>query len=196
MLSGQEDLFVDMLLEPEAIKPALKEINKTVNAFCDALIDAGVHAIMFDTLFASTSIMNKDMWDEFEGTLIEEVSKHVHSRGCMVMLHNCGQGTYFDVQIKRMNPSLISFLHIPDNCTSYEEVKEKYGDKVTLMGAIDPGWLMTATIEQVEEASKKFIDMYKKDGGFILATGCEYPAPLDFEKAHCMVEVAKTYGKY
>ncbi|MGL4736033.1 MAG: uroporphyrinogen decarboxylase family protein [Cellulosilyticaceae bacterium] len=196
MLRGQEDLFVDMLLEPEAVKPALIEINKTLIALCDALIDTGVHAIMFDTLFASTSIMSKDMWDEFEGGLIEEVANHVHARGCMVMLHNCGKGTYFDVQIKRMNPSLISFLHIPDDCSSYEEVKEKYGQQVTLMGAIDPGWLMTATLEQVEEASKKLIDLYKKDGGFILATGCEYPAPLDFDKARVMVETAKTYGRY
>ena len=196
MLRGQEDMFVDMLTEPEELYPALEEITKTVIAFCDGLIDAGVHAIMFDTLFASNSIMSEQMWEDFEGDYIERIANHVHSRGCMVMLHNCGKGAYFEAQIKRMNPCLISFLHIPHGCTSYEEVKEKFGDKVTLMGVLDPGWVMIASEDEIRKESERFIDMYKKDGGFVLATGCEYPAPLDFTKARIMVETAKTYGKY
>ncbi|ONI40191.1 uroporphyrinogen decarboxylase [Candidatus Epulonipiscium fishelsonii] len=196
MLRGQEDLFIELLTDPEEVHPALKEITKTLIQFCDALIDAGVHAIMFDTLFASTSIMSEAMWEDFEGDYIQEIADHVHARGCMVMLHNCGQGAYFEAQIKRMNPCLISFLHVPHGSNSYEEVKEKFGDKITLMGAIDPGWMMVATEDEIREASKKLIDMYKKDGGFVLATGCEYPACLDFGKARAMVEVAKEYGKY
>lgn len=196
MLRGQEDIFVDLLMDPEPVKGALNEVKLTVLALCDALIDVGVHAIMFDTLFASASIMSKEMWDEFEGELMEEIANHVHNRGCMVMIHNCGCGVYFDVQIKRMNPCAISYLHVPDDCNSLEHMKEKYGKNITLIGNIDPGWLLTATPVQVEEASKKLIDMYKKDGGFILSTGCEYPAPLDFEKAKVMVNTAKEYGKY
>ncbi|MFI3168387.1 MAG: hypothetical protein R3Y06_00380 [Faecalibacterium sp.] len=38
---------------------------------------------------------------------------------------------------------------------------------------------------------KAQIDVLGKGGGFVLATGCEYPAPLDFEKARLMVELAK-----
>lgn len=196
MLRGQEDLFVDLLTDPEEIHPPLKEITKTLKDFCGALIDAGVHAIMFDTLFASASIMSEAMWQEFEGEYIQELSEYVHSRGCMVMLHNCGQSAYFEAQIERMHPTLISFLHVPFGCSSYAEAKEKFGDKVTLMGAIDPGWLMTATDEQVAEKSKEMIDIFAKGGGFVLATGCEYPACLNFDKARIMVETAKTYGKY
>lgn len=63
-------------------------------------------------------------------------------------------------------------------------------------GCIDPGWLTNASIEEVEEEAKKEIDIFKKDGGFILSTGCEYLAHLDFEKAKAIIKVANEYGKY
>ena len=112
------------------------------------------------------------------------------------MIHNCGDGIYFDVQIKRMHPELISFLYLPDDCESMEELKEKYGHQTTLLGHIDPGELMVTSKEDLIKQCREQIDVYKKNGGFVLATGCEYPAQMDFEHAKTMVEVAKTYGRY
>ncbi len=196
MLRGQADLFMDMLTTPAPIHPALEQITKTLIDLCDALIDVGVHAIMFDTLFASISIMNEEMWDEFEGVYMEKICNHVHARGCMVMLHNCGKGAYFDAQIARMHPCLISFLHVPDGCDSYEEVKEKYGGDITLMGMLDPGRLFVTSEDNVRGDAENAIDIFAKGGGFVLSTGCEYPAPLDFTKARIMIDVAKHYGAY
>lgn len=196
MLRGAEDFFMDMIMYPDEIHACLREITETLKELCTAVIETGVHAIMFDTLYASKTIMSETMWDEFEGVYMEEIANHVRAQGCMVMLHNCGAGPYLDIQIERMNPIAFSFLHVAQGCSSYEEMKEKYGDKLTLIGHVDPGWTMIASVEEVEEESKKEIDVFKKNGGFILATGCEYPAPLDFEKAKAMVKVAKEYGRY
>ncbi|TJX59337.1 uroporphyrinogen decarboxylase [Soehngenia saccharolytica] len=196
MMRGASEMFMDLYESPDEVHECLREITETLKDFCNAVIDVGVHAIMFDTLYASQTIMSAEMWDEFEGVYVQEIADLIHSRGCMVMIHNCGKGSYFDPQIKRMNPIAYSFLHVCAECNSYEEMKEKYGDKLTLIGHIDPGYLMTASLEEVEKEAKKEIDTFKKNGGFILATGCEYPAPLDFEKAKVMVKVAKEYGKY
>jgi uroporphyrinogen decarboxylase len=127
---------------------------------------------------------------------MESLARRVHDRGHMVMIHNCGNGIYFDVQIKRMKPEAISFLHVPDDCKDMVECKEKYGHLTTLIGCIDPGHTMTGTIEDVILQAKRDIDLFKKDGGFILSTGCEYPSSLDFEKAKAIIEVGKTYGRY
>jgi uroporphyrinogen decarboxylase len=196
MLRGQAEMFVDMYDDPEALKKCVNNITETLMEYCKALIETGVHAIMFDTLFASQSILGKEMWDDFEGDCIERLAKYVHDQGCMVMLHNCGNGIYFDLQIKRVKPEAISFLHVPDDCKSHEETKEKYGQQTCLIGCLDPGWLTVASVEEIQEESKKQIDTFKKDGGFILATGCEYPASLNTDKAKVITEVAKTYGKY
>ncbi len=196
MLRGMEDLFVDMLTDPDEVKKALATITYTLKDFAREFVRAGCTGVMFDTLFAAQSIMRKEMWDEFEGPLVEELANIVREEGGLAMVHNCGKGVYFDVQIKRMKPALFSFNLIPDDCTDMADIKAKYGDKVTLMGHIDPAWLFQSTEEELRELCRKQIDTYKKDGGFVLATGCEYPAPLDFTKAKIMVEEARNYGKY
>ncbi|MDD3839045.1 MAG: uroporphyrinogen decarboxylase family protein [Clostridia bacterium] len=196
MLRGLDNIFMDMHDEPEYIHLALREISETIKELCSAIIETGVHAIMFDTLYASKSIMSEAMWDEFEGVYMEDIANHIHEQGCMVMIHNCGQGPYFDIQIDRLKPIAFSFLHVAAECDSYKDMKDKYGDNLTLIGHIDPTWLSMASKEDIVAECKKEIDTFKEDGGFILSTGCEYPSPLDFDKAMLIVETAKEYGRY
>lgn len=196
MLRGLDNIFMDLFDKSEYVHHALREITETIKELCTALIETGVHAIMFDTLYASKSIMSEDMWDEFEGVYMEEIADHVRKQGCMVMIHNCGAGPYFEKQIERMDPIAFSFLHVSAECDSYEHMKEKYKDKLTLIGHVDPTWLPTATEEEVVEECKQGIDTFAKGGGFILATGCEYPSTLGLDNARAIVKTAKEYGKY
>ncbi|MGL4607903.1 MAG: uroporphyrinogen decarboxylase family protein [Eubacteriaceae bacterium] len=196
MLRGHDYLFMDLMMYPDKVHAALRNITETLKEFIRGLCEVGCHAIMLDTLFASQSIMSKEMWDEFEGGYSQELAEVIRECGAMVMIHNCGNGIYFEEQIKRMDPVLISYMHIPSDCTDMADIKAKYGDKITLMGHIEPGWLMVCTEEELRNACKEQIDVYKKDGGFVLATGCEYPASMNFDYAKVMVDVAKTYGKY
>jgi uroporphyrinogen decarboxylase len=196
MLRGQENLYMDIYDEPEVVKESVEIITQVLLEYCDALIETGVHAIMMDTLFASQCIMSKDMWMEFEGPWVKRIAEYIHNKGCMFMIHNCGSGIYFDVQIEMMRPEAISFDHIPDDCSSYEETQEKYGSTTTLIGHVSPQWVVTATPEEVREECIKQMNIHKKNGGFMLATGCEYPANASLENAKVMVDVAKNYGKY
>lgn len=196
MLRNQEDLYMDIYDDPDAVKEAVKEINETLKEYCIALAETGINAIMFDTLFASGSIMSKEMWDDMEGEAIEELSNVVREYNCMVMIHNCGEKIYFDAQIKRMDPVAISFLYPPDDCASFAECKEKYGDKVTLIGCVTPANAVFGTDEEWDKQCTDQIDAMAKGGGFMLATGCEYPANATFDRAQRMIDIAKTYGVY
>lgn len=196
MLRRQQDMYMDLYDDPDAVFAAAKEINETLKDYVKALLDTGVHAVMFDTLFASGSIMSKEMWEEAEGGLVKELADIVHERGAAVMIHNCGQRIYFDAQIKAMRPVAISFLYPPDDCKDYVECKEKYGKDITLIGCVPPAMVVTATDEEWDRICKEQIDLFKKDGGYMLATGCEYPANSSFDRARRMIEIAKTYGKY
>lgn len=196
MLRNQQDMYMDLYDDPDAVKEAARQINETLKDYVNALIDTGVNAIMFDTLFASGSIMSKDMWKDMEGGLVKELADICHERNCMVMIHNCGEKIYFDVQIDAMNPCAISFLYPPDDCKDFAECKEKYGDKITLIGCVPPPMVVFSTDEEWIEKCKEQIDIMGKGDGFMLATGCEYPSGSDFHKAELMVEIAKTYNPH
>ena len=196
MLRNQQDMYMDLYDDEDAVKEAARNVNETLKEYVTALCDTGIDGVMFDTLFSSGSIMSKDMWVDMEGDLIKELSEVVHQKGCMVMLHNCGQRIYFDVQIEAAHPDAISFLYPSDDCNSFEEVKEKYGDKVTLIGAVTPANAVMGTDEDWDKKCKDQIDAMAKGGGFILATGCEYPSGATFDRAQRMIDIAKTYGVY
>jgi uroporphyrinogen decarboxylase len=196
MMRGQGQMFMDLLDDPEAVKHGVSAITETLLEYVDALAATGVQAIMLDTLFASQSIMSKAMWREFEGVYVQRIAERIRANGCLTMVHNCGNGVYFDAQIETMQPAAISFLHIPDDCQSYAEVKEKYGSKVTLIGHIPPPWLLDATEEEIVAECQEEIATFKAGGGFILATGCEYPANLSLDKARIIVDAAKRFGTY
>lgn len=196
MLRGQQDLYMDFYDDPDAVKKAVAAINDTLMDYVAALCDTGVDAIMFDTLFASGSIMSKQMWLDIEGGPIRELAQCARDKGCMVMVHNCGQRIYFDAQIETLAPDAISFLYPPDDCADFAQCKEKYGGKVTLIGAVTPATAVIGTDEEWDAQCTAQIDAMAKDGGFILATGCEYPANAGFERAQRMIDIAKTYGTY
>lgn len=198
MLTGLSTLMKDCMKKKskDAVKQAIATITDVLLDYCDALIDAGAHAIMLDTLFSSKTIMRASMWDEFEGEAVQKIAEHVHSRGKLVMIHNCGEGIYIKEQIDRMHPEAISLLYLPPDCETMEALKEKYGSQTTFIGHIDPGFLMVCDEDRLRKQCREQLDAYKKDGGFILATGCEYPPVLDDEFAKVIVDEAKTYGKY
>ena len=95
-----------------------------------------------------------------------------------------------------MQPAAISFLYPPDDCKDFKECKEKYGNLTTLIGCVTPANAAIGTDENWDQECRNSIDAMSAGGGFILATGCEYPANADFARAHRMVEIAKDYGRY
>ena len=196
MLRRQQDLYMDLYDDPEAVLAAAAAINETLKDYVNALIDTGVHAIMLDTLFASGSIMSKAMWTEMEGGLVKQLADICHQRGVMVMIHNCGEKIYFDAQIESMNPIAISFMYAPDDCADFAECKAKYGDKITLIGCVPPVMTVIGTDEEWDACCKEHIDDMAQGGGFMLATGCEFPANAPLDRAQRMIDVAKTYGQY
>ncbi|MGN1015329.1 MAG: uroporphyrinogen decarboxylase family protein [Butyricicoccus sp.] len=198
MMTGLEMLLMHCMKKKykDIVKEKIDVVTDVLIEYCDALIEAGADAIMLDTLYSSKTIMRASMWDEFEGAALQRMAEHIHAKGKAVMIHNCGDGIYFKEQIERMHPEAISFLYLPPDCATMDELKEKYGSVTTLIGHVDPGFLMVADDDRLRKVCREQIDAYKKDGGFILATGCEYPALLDDHFAQVMVEEAKTYGAY
>ena len=196
MLRNQQDMYMDLYDDPDAIKEAAREVNETLLEYTQALIDTGVNAIMYDTLFASGTIMKKEMWMEFEGGLMRQHAELCRKNDVLLMIHNCGQRIYFDAQIETMQPAAISFLYPPDDCKDFAECKAKYGDKTTLIGCVTPASAVIGTDEEWDKECTDCMDAMMAGGGFMLATGCEYPANASFDRARRMVDLAKTYGRY
>ena len=197
MLRGAEKLFIDCMKNPQVVHDACEVINAVLLDQIDALCETGVHAVVLDTLFASGSIMSKDLWMKMEGPHARALAERVHKHGRAVVVHNCGNNVYFDIQIETMAPEAISFAYLPDDCKTAEELKEKWGDKTCLVGYVPPSPdMILHTPEQVKEKCKEQIKVLAPGGGYILSTGCEFPPNGSLLNAIAMMEAAEEYGRY
>ncbi len=196
MLRNQQEMYMDLYDDPDAVKEATWQVALTLADYVAAMCDTGVDAIMWDTLFSSGSIMRKDMWMEMEGDAMKMLSQVVRDHGCLNMLHNCGLKPYFDAQIEVTDADAISFLYPPDDCKDYAETKEKYGRERVLIGSVSPSNAVIGTDQEWDQQCRDQIDAMAQGGGFILSTGCEYPANASLDRAQRMIDIAKTYGSY
>ncbi len=197
MMRGAEKLFKDCYKHPEEVIAAEAVITDVLVDYIKEFAKTGVHAIVLDTLFASQSIMSKKMWNKMEAPFAKRLADAVRDNGMMVMVHNCGNGIYFDIQIEAMDPVAISFAYEPDDCETMADLKEKWGKKTTLCGYASPAtYAFLGTPEEMKMECKKQIEELGKDGGFVLATGCEYPPNGSLMNAIAMMEAAELYGRY
>jgi uroporphyrinogen decarboxylase len=199
MMRGAETLFRDCMKKNN--RPYVMKASELItDVLCDyikAMAATGVHAIVLDTLFASQTIMRKELWMEIEGPFAKRLADTIRECGSMVMVHNCGNGIYFDVQIETMKPVCISFAYEPDDCKDLAETKAKWGDKTCLAGTVSPAqYAFLGTQEDMRQECKRQIELMGKGGGFILATGCEFPPNGSLMNAIAMMEAAEMYGKY
>ncbi len=194
MMRGAQLFFKDCMQYPKQVMKACEAVTETLVAFAEAQCDTGVPAVTIDTLYASHSALPKQVWEAIEGPFAREISNCIRKKGGLVGIHNCGHGIYFDAQINWMAPHVISFAHLPDDCATPRELKRRYGDAVTLVGYVPTPLLVHGTPRQVMDECRRQIDVLGRDGGFILAPGCEYPPNISFNSAFALVKAAELYG--
>jgi len=134
------------------------------------------------------------MWESIEGPFVREISRVIKKNELLVGVHNCGHDLYFDAQIRCMEPEVISFAHLPDDCRTPKELKDRYGDSITLLGYIPTPLLVHGSPKEVMEACREQIEALSRDGGYILAPGCEYPPNLSLTNAFALVKAAERYA--
>jgi uroporphyrinogen decarboxylase len=194
MMRGTQELFKDCVRDPNDVMAACESITEVLIAFAEAQCDAGVAMVVIDTLFASWNGLSKPLWEKIEGPFVSKIAMAIRKKGCLVGVHNCGHGLYFDAQIRSMEPCAISFAHLPDDCTSRKVLKQRYGDHVVLVGMIDTPLLTRGTPYEVMEECRRQIDDLAPGGGYILAPGCEFPQNAPLENAYAVVKAAELYG--
>jgi uroporphyrinogen decarboxylase len=194
MMRGAGGFFKDCMNYPKNVKKACEAVTETLVEFTQAQCDAGVPAIAIDTLYASWNALPKAVWEDLEGPFAREISMCIKKNGRVSGIHNCGHGLYFDAQIRSMEPEFISFAHLPDDCKTPQEMKSRYGDQTTLVGYIPTPLIVNGTPRQVMEECKKQIDLLARDGGYVLAPGCEYPPNISLDNAFALVKAAEIYS--
>ncbi len=184
-----EDIYRDMLRNKNNLHHLLEITTYNQIIFGTALIQAGADTITIADPTSSGDIISRQLWEEFGFIYTKRLVKELKKNKIKTILHICGD----------TSEMLDTFVNLSIDAISLEEkvdlafAREKVGNKVCLLGNVDPINLKDNTVEEIKEESRKCIEKGGKEGNFILMSGCAIPQTAPPENIKAMVDVAHGY---
>jgi len=197
-LRGQDDLFKDMIRDPDMVERLNKITSDYYKRYVNNLIDVGVDIIMetADWAFTHGPMVSPKYTERFIIPGLKEIVQYCHSRGIPCLKHTDGNlWAIFDLIVE----TGVDGVHPIDPLAGMDigEAKAKYGDKVCLMGNVDCGNLLSwGTKEEVCEAVKECIRKAGKGGGYICMSSNSIHGAVNPENYVEMIRAIREYGRY
>jgi len=195
LLRGNEDFLMDLAEDPDnpAITQLLEVCYQSHLALHRAVFAAGAHFTSLGDSFCGPDVVSPAMFEQFSRPYEERLVKELAVEGIFTTIHICGNTT-------RIVDSLAEYDFCGfelDYKTDMVLAKNTTGARHVLFGNIDPsGVIARGTAEQVREAARKLIGVWKPGGHFILNAGCAIPASTPPENIHALVRAAQEFGQY
>jgi uroporphyrinogen decarboxylase len=198
-LVGLEKLLLDMAMDEPYMEVL---IDKTMNfalAVGKRLVSMGVDGIWAGDDFGSQNglLISPPMWRRY----FKERYRHVYAQlkavnpGVMIMQHSDGAvasilGEWIDVGLEVFNPVQ---PNVPGH--SPEELKNKFGDKLSFWGAIDQQSLLPfGTPSEIEADVLAKIAVLGRGGGYMVAPAHIIQAETPMENVEAFINAVRKNG--
>jgi uroporphyrinogen decarboxylase len=178
------------------------ELLDIANDFAIRLIRKAVHegadVIVFgdDVAFRTGLMLSPKAFKEFLLPRFKKAVDAVKGEGALCIKHSDGNiwkimDMVVDAGINGINPLE------PVAGMDIHEVKQKYGDRVCLIGNIDCGELLSrGSTDDVERNVKDTIHVAGPGGGYIMASSNAIHSAVKPENYRAMIAATKKFGKY
>jgi uroporphyrinogen-III decarboxylase len=147
---------------------------------------------------SGTSLVSPEFYEQFIMEADAATVAALKSRGILTVNHNCGRMMdVFDLMVSTGTDAMESLTpssHGGD-CDDIDYIKQRWGDRVCLMGGFDQALLEFGKPEGIREEVRRLIERYGPGGGYILEnTDHFFDAPVENVRAYA--EAARAFGSY
>jgi len=186
--------MLDIALEeqPELIHALLDYSRQVATRYAYALIECGGRSTSIGEPIAGPDLLSPKHYRQYpwmhEKQMVDELKEH------NIILHNhiCGNTVPILDEFIATGAQILEI----DHKTDIYKIKDAARHKTCLLGNIDTNLMMSGTPEEVDEACRNLIEVWKPDSGFILGPGCALGTTTPIDNIHALVESAKKYGYY
>jgi len=192
-LLGTEKFLKELARNPEGIHQLMEISTESTLRFIDAVLDLGISPGIADPI-ASCTLISPKMYREFVKPYTTRCQNRIIERaGSGSVMHICGRTQKIWGDMVETGITALSL----DNGDDIGELRKAYGDKVTVVGNVDPvGVIMQGTQEDIYEAVRICVEKAKgSPNGFILASGCDIPIGTDPRNVQAFIDGARIYGQ-
>lgn len=170
-LRSMEELFLDMMMENESATALLDKITEFACSKARACASAGIDILSLgDDIGTQTSIMlDTEMWEKWLRPRLVRVIEAAREikPDIMIFYHSCGHIVPF---IERLIESGVEILNpIQPECMSFEEICERYGDRLSFWGTLGTQQLLPyGTAAEVYSQTIENLNRCGEKGGLVI----------------------------
>lgn len=188
-LRGVEDMIMDSLMEEDFVHDLIGKALEYMQFVTENISDWGIDGMMLCDPTASGDLISPEDYSKFALKPTRELGITVKKNGMHQLSHICGDtGDRLDM-IADNGCDVFSI----DRKVNIRTAIDKIGDRVALLGNVDPtGVMFSGTPDQVREDVKKCL----KDGGrkgFIIGLGCDIAVGTPAENVYAMADVIRNH---
>lgn len=190
-LIGVEKMTKMMLKDPESVHKLCEISLESCIRFAEAAIAQGVSISIAEPM-SSCTVVSPKHFKGFSAPYIKRFVDFIKSKGVGTSIHICGKTEGIWSDLVELGVGAISI----DNVADLKKCVETVGDKVKIMGNVDPSSVMYAgTREEVRRATIKCVqDGYKSAKGYGIMSGCGLPVETPIENIDAMLDAAREIG--
>lgn len=195
ILLGTENMMLGIRLYPEDVHKVMRKMTEFVKNMLEARHE--LLGLDMDLIYMgedNPGCLSANDFEEFVVPYTGSIFKVLGNSDSIKMWHCDGN----EKQLLDVIPKLgINALTSFDPWTDISMFKEKLGDRICLLGNIDPIKVLTyGTGEQIDAEVKRLIDIGKVNGGYIMSTGGELCNGVPEENVDVYLDAVEKYGVY
>ncbi len=191
--------LIAMATEPELIHRYMEVTTEGALSFIRAQIEAGVDGILGgnDWCFKTGPMFSPLFFRRFFVPHLRGIVEECHAHGVPYIKHLDGNTSLLlDSLVNEVGIDAYHGIEPPAGM-DIVQLKRQYGDRITLMGNLDCGELLTnGKPEQIVAEVQRIIRHVSPGGGHIFGSSNSIHDAVPIENLYTMLDAAHRYGRY
>ena len=172
---GVEQVLIDIALKDPVYFYIVEKRHRFYMEVIERVLQAAegkIDLVLCGDYFGSQRglLISPETFDQLFAAKKKEFFDLVHHYGAKVSHHCCGSSLKLIPRFIEIGMDAIQTIQPQAAGMNPYSLKEQFGDKLTLHGAVDvQGWLQSATIEEIEKEVCQLMEVVGLKGGYILS---------------------------
>jgi len=192
---GIENAMLDLITDPKLVHAVMEKGVEVSISRGKYLLDQGMSVLRLNDSTGNMSLISPEQWKEFIFPHIKTVCDELHNynQNALIYCHICGNVLPIVNLLVEAGLDCIAPLD-PLGGSTVEQVRQRVGNSVSLMGGVNTLILFNGTVKQVKEEAFKCIEQSGPSGGFVLGSGCVVPRGCPEENIQALVDAVIEYS--
>lgn len=197
-LRGTSRFLMDMVDNPKLVHELIEVCQSYDLPAMQRMVAAGMDVVVFGDDYAdkNATLMSPRHFKEFILPGLKRAVDAAHEAGAYVVKHTDGNIMGIIEMIVETGIDALNPIE-PQAGMDIGLVKEKYGDRIAIIGNIDCGYLLSqAPAEEVRRVTRRTIQIAAPGGGYMLSSSNSIHSSVKPENFTAMVETLRECGEY